>query len=52
MDYKPLKVSSTAFSTNTNKKPVISSQRIKQISYRPTFTDLLHDLMLEQREQM
>lgn len=52
MDYKPLKVSGTQCNTNTSKQPTINSQRIKQTSYKPTFSDLLHDLMMEQREQM
>lgn len=51
MDLKPLKVSSTVFSTNSNNKPVTSSQRVKQ-TYESTFNDLLLDLMLEQKEQM
>ena len=52
MDYKPLKITDTVFNTNSNKKPVTNSQRVKQTSYRPTFSDLLKDLMMEQREQM
>ena len=54
MDLKPLKVSGTVFSTNSNKKPVTSSQQAKQTSYKHifSFSELLEDLMLEQREQM
>ena len=51
MDSKPLKISNAVFSTNGNKKPVASSQQAKQ-TYRFTFSDLLKDLMMEQREQM
>ena len=54
MDCKPLRVSGTVFSTNSNKKPVISSQQTKQTSDNNilTFNDWLEDLMMEQREQM
>ena len=52
MDLKPLKVSSTVFSTNSNKKPVNNSKQVKQTSYKPSFSDFLKDLMMEQREQM
>lgn len=52
MVIQPLKVSSTVFTTNTNKQPKTNLQRVKQTSYKPTFNDLLKDLMMEQREQM
>lgn len=54
MDLKPLKVSNTVFNTNSNKQPVTSSQQEKQVSYKYvyTFSDMLQDLMMEQREQM
>jgi len=52
MDYKPLKVTDTVFNTNSNKKHVTRYNQAKQTVYRPTFSDLLKDLMMEQREQM
>jgi len=51
MDCKPLKVSNTVFNTNSNGKPVASLQQAKQ-TYRPTSSEFLQDLMMEQREQM
>ena len=54
MDLKPLKVSSTVFSTNSNKKPITRYNKAKQIADESilTFDDCLNYLMMEQREQM
>ena len=52
MNFKALKVSGVQFTTNTNKQPKTNSQRVKQTLYKPTFSDFLKDLMMEQREQM
>lgn len=52
MVIQPLKVSGVQFATNTNKQPKTNSQRVKQTLYKPTFSDFLKDLMMEQREQM
>ena len=54
MDCKPLRVSGTVFSTNSNKKPITRYNQTKQTSDNNilTFNDWLDDLMMEQREQM
>ena len=52
MILEPLQVSGTVFDTNDNNKPKTSTQQANQTLYRPTFRELLQDLMLEQREQM
>ena len=54
MDLKPLKVSCIVFSTNTNRQPITSHNKAKQIADESilTFDDCLNYLMMEQREQM
>ena len=52
LDLKPLKVERIHFTTNNNKQPNTSHNKAKQSSYKPTFKDLIDNLMMEEREQM